>query len=305
MGPTAEQSRLTAAPQHGTPSWIPTLLKETFLGSGYVRGRSLSLDDRSGSMTAWKHAHLCLFVLLGLIDLSKEGCEDYFTMERMKKYLNHTVYLIETGELKDTLECTVERECIAGHEPYCLWLDHCYDRQRDVPKTETEKCKGNPSVGISHYQFGCLVSHYTLSEPVEGCKNYERVCELHKERQPIPNNSKIVHEAGNDNTNTDPLKIFLGISVIFNVIAVLGGLYMRHRWTQDRKQWGNMLVLESKGYSTEAPLATEPRSETPPSSANREEENIHLMTPQDCQSIVTHSANRDSHCCAAGEEKHL
>ncbi|XP_049417080.1 uncharacterized protein LOC125879298 isoform X2 [Epinephelus fuscoguttatus] len=387
MGPTAEQSRLTAAPQHGTPSWIPTLLKETFLGSGYVRGRSLSLDDRSGSMTAWKHAHLCLFVLLGLIDLSKEGCEDYFTMERMKKYLNHTVYLIETGELKDTLECTVERECIAGHEPYCLWLDHCYDR-RDVPKTETEKCKGNPSVGISHYQFGCLVSHYTLSEPVEGCKNYERVCELHKERQPIlseetkpsqrppppptttkatlpetttaapttlpdttratttattaaapttlpdttrattttatttatalsptvtqsavsgnnANNSKIVHEAGNDNTNTDPLKIFLGISVIFNVIAVLGGLYMRHRWTQDRKQWGNMLVLESKGYSTEAPLATEPRSETPPSSANREEENIHLMTPQDCQSIVTHSANRDSHCCAAGEEKHL
>lgn len=41
-------------------------------------------------------------------------------------------------------------------------------KQRDVPKTETEKCKGNPSVGISHYQFGCLVSHYTLSEPVEG-----------------------------------------------------------------------------------------------------------------------------------------
>ncbi|XP_049925330.1 uncharacterized protein LOC126405568 isoform X2 [Epinephelus moara] len=359
---------------------------------------SLSLDDRSGSMTAWKHARLCLFVLLCLINLSKEGCEDYFTVERMKKYLDHTVYLIETGELKDTLECTVERECIDGHEPYCLWLDHCYDR-KDVPKTETEKCKGNPSVGISHYHFGCLVSHYTLSEPVEGCKNYERVCELHKERQPIiseetkpshrpppppptttttttkatlpettttttaaptttlpdttrattttattttaaaptttlpdttratttettttaaaptvtqsavsgnnANNSKIVHEAGNDNTNTDPLKIFLGISVIFNVIAVLGGLYMRRRWTQDSKQWGNMLAFESKGYLTEAQPVTEPRSETPPSSANREEENIHLMTPQDCQSIITHSADRDSHCCAAEEEKHL
>ncbi|XP_033501489.1 uncharacterized protein LOC117268863 isoform X2 [Epinephelus lanceolatus] len=340
-------------------------------------------------MTAWKHARLCLFVILSLINLSKEGCEDYFTVERMKKYLDHTVYLIETGELKDTLECTVERQCIAGHEPYCLWLDHCYDR-KDVPKTETEKCKGNPSVGISHYHFGCLVSYYTLSEPVEGCKNYERVCELHKERQPViseetkpsqrpppttttttttkatlpettttaapttlpdttratttaaapttrlpdttrattttatttttalsptvtqstvsgnnANNSKIVHEAGNDNTNTDPLKIFLGISVIFNVIAVLGGLYMRRRWTQDSKQWGNMLVLESNGYPTEVPLATEPRSETPLSSANREEENIHLMTPQNCQSIITHSADRDSHCCAAGEEKHL
>nr|XP_033501490.1 uncharacterized protein LOC117268863 isoform X2 [Epinephelus lanceolatus] len=255
-------------------------------------------------MTAWKHARLCLFVILSLINLSKEGCEDYFTVERMKKYLDHTVYLIETGELKDTLECTVERQCIAGHEPYCLWLDHCYDR-KDVPKTETEKCKGNPSVGISHYHFGCLVSYYTLSEPVEGCKNYERVCELHKERQPVTNNSKIVHEAGNDNTNTDPLKIFLGISVIFNVIAVLGGLYMRRRWTQDSKQWGNMLVLESNGYPTEVPLATEPRSETPLSSANREEENIHLMTPQNCQSIITHSADRDSHCCAAGEEKHL
>ncbi|XP_037647015.1 uncharacterized protein LOC119501012 isoform X2 [Sebastes umbrosus] len=223
--------------------------------------------------------HLFLFMFLSTVDLSKQGCLDNFDL--MKDWggnLTDTVSLVKTQYSKDTMECTLERECLRGTELACGLLSDCY--YRDC-KNKSEKCEGD-SQDIYFYHFMCLLAK-TANETVKGCE-YDTVCELYSE---ISSTDK---RFGNNETDTLTLKMVLMMSGILNVVLPLAVyLYMRDQRTKDRIPWD--ATYESNGNPPGDQPMTELKS-TPMTFTNGAGENTHLMQPSDCQSVLTHSAER-------------
>ncbi|XP_037647014.1 uncharacterized protein LOC119501012 isoform X1 [Sebastes umbrosus] len=273
--------------------------------------------------------HLFLFMFLSTVDLSKQGCLDNFDL--MKDWggnLTDTVSLVKTQYSKDTMECTLERECLRGTELACGLLSDCY--YRDC-KNKSEKCEGD-SQDIYFYHFMCLLAK-TANETVKGCE-YDTVCELYSEISSTDSDQKTTlppttttlppttttlppttttlppttttlppttvtqlsvtgctdKRFGNNETDTLTLKMVLMMSGILNVVLPLAVyLYMRDQRTKDRIPWD--ATYESNGNPPGDQPMTELKS-TPMTFTNGAGENTHLMQPSDCQSVLTHSAER-------------
>ncbi|XP_076607734.1 uncharacterized protein LOC143333546 isoform X1 [Chaetodon auriga] len=131
-------------------------------------------------MTSWRYmTHLFVFVFLSKINLSKEGCYDYFNINSWAKNLTETISLVKTKHSKDIVECTVERECLRGRE-ICHILYHCFGRTVKVQNI-SEKCEGDTSQTVPYYHFMCLTAKAFLTPIPKGCE-YGTVCELYPER---------------------------------------------------------------------------------------------------------------------------
>ncbi|XP_032392790.1 mucin-2 [Etheostoma spectabile] len=124
----------------------------------------VSLDG--ARMTSWNHViRLFLFVFLIMIDLSKEGCFDYFTVEDWGQNLSKTFHLVKTTNYKDRLECTLKTMCNQRDKISCDLLT-CFDNK-------TIDCHGETK-NMSFYNFMCLLAK-DLNHPVIGCE-LDEVC---------------------------------------------------------------------------------------------------------------------------------
>ncbi|XP_070779669.1 uncharacterized protein [Enoplosus armatus] len=217
----------------------------------------------------WRYeTPLILLMFLSMIDLSEEGCKDYFKMEKWARNLTETISLVRTKDSKDVMECTVERECLQGRE-ICHWLPQCFDRPKVKRVTKSEKCEGETSQKVHFYHFLCLTAK-AFSHTPEGCE-YETVCELYSEK---PSTRQILNIK--DETNTFTLTTLFKVSVILNVLLPLAVyLWMRH---QRRREW------------------------RPQASANgKDAETLNLMKPPEPLSVVTCSDDVIGNDCAAGD----
>ncbi|XP_028455733.1 uncharacterized protein LOC114569835 isoform X2 [Perca flavescens] len=112
-------------------------------------------------MTSWKYViQLFLFVFLIMINLSEEGCYDYFNVTKWKEDLNKTFPLVITKEFKDTIECTLEKKCNQDNHTgiSCIYLNQCFEREGDFNSLiRAGKCTEKPQ-NISFYNFMWLMA---------------------------------------------------------------------------------------------------------------------------------------------------
>ncbi|XP_076607735.1 uncharacterized protein LOC143333546 isoform X2 [Chaetodon auriga] len=243
-------------------------------------------------MTSWRYmTHLFVFVFLSKINLSKEGCYDYFNINSWAKNLTETISLVKTKHSKDIVECTVERECLRGRE-ICHILYHCFGRTVKVQNI-SEKCEGDTSQTVPYYHFMCLTAKAFLTPIPKGCE-YGTVCELYPERLYTGQTSHF--KDGTDynnaeNTENLTLKILLMISVVLHVVVPVAlYLYLRPQRRQNHTDLSGIFM--SNGASSEAHPMSELESNTLLASRSGDEvETSHLMQPRDCDSVISHSVH--------------
>ncbi|KAM4531001.1 uncharacterized protein PAE49_023281 isoform 2-T2 [Odontesthes bonariensis] len=137
------------------------------------------LHGHCGNMTLCGYKSLLfLFVVLTTIDLSKEGCRDYFQMEHwtkmFKKAKTPNITLYSTKDFKNISECTLSNFC-QGKEckdtnMLCCILSDCLPVQGDFSECEKESL-GN----VSLFNFRCLMAKHKKLE-ADGCEGFETVC---------------------------------------------------------------------------------------------------------------------------------
>ncbi|XP_070703509.1 uncharacterized protein [Pempheris klunzingeri] len=138
-------------------------------------------------MTSWKLGTLLfMLVFLSTIDLSKQGCRDYFEVDKWASNLTDVIYLVKTKDYKDTIECTVEKEYLE-YETMSHILYQCYDRKTKVEHV-SEKCDGDRmSTSIHFYLFMCLVAKdLNFSSAETACQLYSEKASTGLDQTTLP-----------------------------------------------------------------------------------------------------------------------
>ncbi|XP_068193596.1 uncharacterized protein [Antennarius striatus] len=129
----------------------------------------------TGSMTSVRFMTL-VFVFIHEIDLSKAACCNYFEVQQWSANLSSIISFIETKDMKDRIECTIEREALNGRKITLNILRHCFDRF-EKPKVISEKCEGGVSQTVPFYHFMCLTAKVVScsTSPPAACE-YDTMC---------------------------------------------------------------------------------------------------------------------------------
>ncbi|XP_067471807.1 uncharacterized protein [Thunnus thynnus] len=238
---------------------------------------------------------LFLLVFLSLINLSKEGCDDYFTFNYWKN--NFTIGMITlttTNSSKDVVECTLDTYCEnkRTYNGICSVLHDCFGNM-----DRTEKCSPplkSENVTIHTYHFMCMVykeANVSLSEVSEFCSitNYETVCqffaETTKSEKQAAQNSDAVDKACPDNLILRLLPISIGFAM---ALLLLVYIYMRKQRRLNIRRATHVSNETMPGAETIIEL----QADTP--HANGIVERTRLMQPEEYPSAVAPSADADA-----------
>ncbi|KAM4531008.1 uncharacterized protein PAE49_023281 isoform 5-T9 [Odontesthes bonariensis] len=201
------------------------------------------LHGHCGNMTLCGYKSLLfLFVVLTTIDLSKEGCRDYFQMEHwtkmFKKAKTPNITLYSTKDFKNISECTLSNFC-QGKEckdtnMLCCILSDCLPVQGDFSECEKESL-GN----VSLFNFRCLMAKHKKLE-ADGCEGFETVCK-HYANILLSGSNNLFSKSEEMKSNT--LMALLVFSASLNFMLPLAFcLYMHQQRRQDRRQQPYLLL---------------------------------------------------------------
>ncbi|XP_031726860.1 uncharacterized protein LOC116396404 [Anarrhichthys ocellatus] len=232
-------------------------------------------------MTSWTYmTHIFVLVFLNAIGLSKEACDDHLDMEfwaneKNGTNLNDTFSLVTTKDPKDTVNCSLEVECLEkGDGIGCYLLKLCLFKLH--PNKRRPECEGK-STKVHIYHFMCFMAK-AFDHPLEGCE-YNTVCKIFAETASTQSETlRLRKNLKETQKETDKLKMLLGLSLVLHVIVPLAGyLYMRHQWMRDRMRdrMHSSLIHMCNGNLTADPPKKEP--DAPPASLDKDAENTHLI----------------------------